>query len=256
MRRLAQLGVASYLLIVADFAAATTVTVGKVIDGDTVEIDGGERVRLIGIDTPENKRNRSGKFTPAQPFYLEAKNFLAELLAKQPVTMQLGAESVDFYGRTLAYLYLPDGADVQAEMLRRGYAMVTAYPPNIAHLESYGATESQACRAAIGIWGDAHFALQELGDGAPIRNGRGRVAGVVTRIKHTGKEVRIILAERVALLIHRGVWRKFWSGKNADDFIGTRLIARGKIKTTSAQKTTMRIRHPFMLRREICASGL
>lgn len=239
-------------------AAGQFVTVTQVIDGDTVEIEGGERVRLLGIDTPEDKRIRTGRdgkkrLVPAQPFFIEAKLLLRELAAKKRVKMTVGAESVGYYGRTLAHLYLPDGTDVQQELLRRGYAMVTAYPPNIAHLQAYAAVESEACRGGIGLWGHPHFALQTLADGEPIRSGMGRVAGTVTAVARRNNDVRLSLDDRLTLLIYRGAWRKFWPDQAAEDLIGRRLIARGRIKS-AGRHHILRIRHPFMLRERECAA--
>jgi len=239
-------------------APAQFVTVTQVIDGDTVEIDGGERVRLLGIDTPEGKRIRKSRdggkrLVPAQPFYIEAKRLLRELVAKRRVQIVTGAESVGHYGRTLARLYRPDGTDVQAEILRRGYAMVTAYPPNIAHLQDYAAIESEACRAKRGLWGAPHFALQTLADGAPIRSGMGRVVGAVTRVEWRNNDVRVSIDDRLTLLIYRGAWRKFWAGQRAEELLGRRLIARGRIKAAGRQHI-LRIRHPFMLRERECAA--
>lgn len=233
------------------------VTVTHVIDGDTVEIEGGERIRLLGIDTPEDKRIRKSgggkRLVPAQPFFIEAKRLLRELVAKKRVKIVIGDESVGYYGRTLAHLYLPDGGDVQVELLRRGYAMVTAYPPNIAHLQPYAAIESEACRARRGLWGAPHFALQELEDGAPIRSGMGRVRGVVTAVARRNNDVRLSLDARLTLLIYRGAWRKFWHGARAEDLVGRRLIARGRIKV-AGKRHILRIRHPFMLRERECAA--
>ncbi|MDD9856693.1 MAG: thermonuclease family protein [Gammaproteobacteria bacterium] len=233
------------------------VMVTHVIDGDTVEIEGGERVRLLGIDTPEDKRIRKSKdggkrLVPAQPFFIEAKRLLRELVAKQRVRIAVGAESVGYYGRTIAQLHLPDGTDVQQALLRRGYAMVVAYPPNIAHLQDYGATEAEACRAGRGLWGHPHFALQTLEDGAAIRSGLGRVVGTVTAVARRNNDVRLNLDGRLTLLIYRGAWRKFWRGR-AEDLMGRRLIARGRIKS-AGRRHILRIRHPFMLRERECAA--
>ena len=255
------------LLFTATARAEQWVNVVYVVDGDTVEIEGDERVRLLGIDAPEDKRLRKAKdggrrLVPAQPFFIEAKRLLRELVAKRRVKMLSGAESVDFYGRTLAYLELPDGADVQRELIRHGYAMVVAYPPNLRHLRAYSQSEAEACRARRGIWGHPHFALQNLDaidDNADIRHGLGRIAGVVTEVKHTGKNIRITLGGlggpggRVTLLIYRGAWRKYWGGRDPKDWLGERLIARGRVKPAGKHKT-VRIRHPFMLRKQVCAA--
>ena len=257
-----------FVLTACRVSAEPLVTVKYVVDGDTVEIEGEERVRLLGIDAPENKRLRKTKagkkrLVPAQPFFIEARDFLRELVDKKKVKIVVGTESVGYYGRTLAHLYLPDetadgianGIDVQQELIRRGFAMVVVYPPNLDHLRDYSKTEAEACRAGRGIWGDPHFALQTIESGAEIRRGLGHVAGVVTSVKYEKENIRIRLGERVALLIYRGAWRKFWQGQDAKELIGTRIIARGRVKSSSRYKT-IRIRHPFMLRDEVCGEWL
>ena len=250
------IGIVSHIVCYVGVASAQQVKVESVVDGDTVEIEGGERVRLLGIDAPENKRvwqsKQGKKFQPAQPFFIEAKRFLHRLVNKKRVRLVIGEPSVGYYGRTLAYLYLPDnssnGSDVQLELIRRGYAMVTVYPPNLQHLQEYARVEAEACRAGRGVWGHPHFALQKLADNKPIRSGRGRIQGVVTSVTYKYVNIRIVLNKRVTLLIHRGVWRKFWQQQRAKDLIGKRIIARGKIKSGNS----MRIRHPFMLRNQQC----
>ena len=244
-----------FVLTACRVSAEPLVTVKYVVDGDTVEIEGEERVRLLGIDAPENKK----KLVPAQPFFIEARDFLRELVDKKKVKIVVGTEPVGYHGRTLAHLYLPDGTadgiDVQQELIRRGFAMVVVYPPNLDHLRDYSKTEAEACRAGRGIWGDPHFALQTIESGAEIRLGLGHIAGVVTSVKYEKENIRIRLGERVVLLIYRGVWRKFWQGQDAKDLVGTRIIARGKVKSSDQHKT-IRIRHPFMLRDEVCGEWL
>lgn len=228
-------------------------TVDHVIDGDTVVLAGGERVRLIGIDTPEGKRIRKTsegrQVTPAQPFYLEAKRALTALVKKRRVTLVDSEESVDRYGRTLAYMSLADGTDVQQELLRRGLAMVVAYPPNLKHLAVYAKTEAEARRARRGIWGHPYFAVRQLAEagGAPVKGGLARIAGVITAVSQKGNNLRITVGDSVTILIYLGTWRKFWPGQNADELIGRRITARGKIKP---KRRTMRITHPFMLKTE------
>ena len=237
------------------------VKVVTVLDGDTVDIENGERVRMLGIDAPEGKRTYRDKkhgvrrITPAQPFFLEARNLLRQLVHRKRVHLEMGNPAVGFYGRTLAYLHLPDGTDVQAQLLARGYAMVTAYPPNLRHLRDYARVEQQACLAKLGVWGHPHFALQNIRAGVPLRTGRGRVRGAVTGVEMSNTDIRITLNHRLTLLIHRGAWRKFWGGQVAENWLGAALIARGKIKQVTRREPvryTMRIRHPFMLRTREC----
>ncbi|HKJ23067.1 MAG TPA: thermonuclease family protein, partial [Gammaproteobacteria bacterium] len=81
--------------------------VAYVYDGDTVRLDDGRRIRLIGVDTPEIAHDGN----PAQPFALAARQFLIDLLHQSggDVRLRYGPERKDHYHRTLAHLYLPDG---------------------------------------------------------------------------------------------------------------------------------------------------
>ncbi|MGI9310552.1 MAG: thermonuclease family protein [bacterium] len=211
-----------------------------VTDGDTVTLASGEAIRLMGIDAPEGKR-----VAVAQPFYLEAKQALAELVQGRRVKMVQGTSLVGVYGRTLAYLHLPDGTDVQREMLRRGYAMMTAYPPDLNHLHDYGVVEAEARRNRVGLWGHPYFAVQRIGQGAAIQGGPGRIAGVITAASATGTRVEITVEDRLKIQILHAFWQKFWPGQDAQAWIGQRALAQGRVKSKSM---TMRIRHPSMLK--------
>lgn len=125
-------------------------TVTRVVDGDTFVVAGGERVRLIGIDTPETVHPRR----PVECFGREASRFLTGLIPPgTPVRLVYDVERLDRYSRTLAYVYrLSDGLFVNAEMVRRGYAQIYTVPPNVAHVEELLAVQREARQAARGLW--------------------------------------------------------------------------------------------------------
>ncbi|MDQ3573478.1 MAG: thermonuclease family protein [Actinomycetota bacterium] len=119
-------------------------------DGDTVVVDPGMRVRLIGVDTPESVDPRRG----VQCFGREAADYTAQLVRPgTPVRLVYDVERRDRYGRTLAYVYrLSDGLFVNAALLRDGYAQVATFPPNVAHVEEFGRLQRQARAAGQGLW--------------------------------------------------------------------------------------------------------
>ena len=217
-------------------------TLRKVLDGDTVELISGERVRLLGIDAPEsNTRNRK---IPPQPFHGKARDALAALVARKRVLLIESVALTDRWGRTLAYLQLPDGTDVQLEMLRSGHAMMTAYPPDLGHLETYREAEAEARRKGVGMWSDPFFEVQPLEQGVPKNDGPVRVSGVITSVSLTGKHIEIVLSERLTLRIWHAVWKRFWGGAEAQNWVGKRALAQGRINSESAR---MGITHPQML---------
>ncbi|UCC61820.1 MAG: thermonuclease family protein [Anaerolineae bacterium] len=125
------------------------VRVSQVVDGDTVELANGRKVRYLGVNTPER----------GQPFYEEAKQFNAELVADKTVRLELDVDTIDQYGRTLAHVFVGD-RHVNLELVRQGYANVYTVPPNVKYSEELLAAEREAREEGRGLW-----ALS----GAPIR---------------------------------------------------------------------------------------
>ncbi|MEA2932087.1 MAG: micrococcal nuclease [Actinomycetota bacterium] len=125
-------------------------TVERVVDGDTLIVAGGHRIRLIGVDTPETKDPRK----PVQCFGREASAFLTDLLPQGTGVRLVGdVEPTDVYDRTLAYAYrLPDGLFVNADLVRQGYARVLTIPPNVAHTDELVVLAEQAREAGRGLW--------------------------------------------------------------------------------------------------------
>ena len=135
--------------------AGIDVVVRKVVDGDTLDVSGGERVRLIGIDTPETK----APDRPVGCFGKEASRFVTTMLPPGTEVRLVGdAEQRDRYGRLLAYVYRrADGLFVNAELLRRGYAQLLTIPPNIAHTDEFAAIASEAREGSQGLWSACTF---------------------------------------------------------------------------------------------------
>lgn len=130
-------------------ASEKTFQVTRVIDGDTFVIQGGVKVRMIGIDTPETVKFN----TPVQPFGKEASNYTKKLLTGKPVRLVYDVQPKDRYGRELAYVYLQDGTFVNALLLKAGYARIMTIPPNVNHADEFVKLQQQAREANKGLWG-------------------------------------------------------------------------------------------------------
>jgi micrococcal nuclease len=99
--------------------------VARVVDGDTLLLEGGQRVRLIGVDTPETKHPEE----PVDPLGTEAAEFVRSLIGTGPVRLEFDRERLDRYERLLAYVWLPDGRLLNDEIIRAGYSTAqTGYP--------------------------------------------------------------------------------------------------------------------------------
>ncbi|MBI2069362.1 MAG: thermonuclease family protein [Elusimicrobia bacterium] len=117
--------------------------VREAIDGDTIILSDGTRVRYIGVDTPEKDR----------PYYQEATDFNRSMVAGRKIRLEYDIEKTDAYGRHLAYVYLKDGTFVNAELLKQGYAYVYTIPPNLKHTEQFVKFQRRAREEKAGLWG-------------------------------------------------------------------------------------------------------
>lgn len=127
------------------------VPVTRVVDGDTIRVmrEGREeRIRLIGIDAPEVDWYGG----QAECFGDQAGRFLRRLLAGERVLLEADREPTDRYGRTLAYVYLEEGLQVNLLLVHEGYAEVTIFPPNDRYEEDLRAAEAEAQEEGRGLW--------------------------------------------------------------------------------------------------------
>ena len=122
-----------------------TALVTRVIDGDTIVIEGGYRVRYIGIDTPE--------IDNGEPFGIEALEANQELVEGKIVRLERDVSQTDKYGRLLRYVY-GDGIFVNAELVRLGLAEAKAYPPDTRYQEDLEELETEAKEASWGMWAE------------------------------------------------------------------------------------------------------
>ncbi|HOW42043.1 MAG TPA: thermonuclease family protein [Candidatus Omnitrophota bacterium] len=139
------------------------ILVTRVVDGDTLKLANGERVRLIGIDTPEvhesyklhRDSQQSGKdISTIRSLGKRSSVFVKELVENKRVRLEFDVERRDKYGRLLAYVYLQDGTFLNAEIIRQGYASLLTYPPNVKHAEEFRKLYQQARDDKRGLWKD------------------------------------------------------------------------------------------------------
>ena len=124
--------------------------VKQVIDGDTLRITNGKKVRLIGVDTPETKHPKK----PVERFGKEAYLFTKRMVEGKEVRLEFDWQRRDKYGRLLAYVYLTDGAFLNAEIIKQGYGFAyTKYP--FKYLDEFGGYEKEARENRRGLWKDS-----------------------------------------------------------------------------------------------------
>jgi len=130
-----------------------TARVERAVDGDTLVVRIGgrqERVRLIGIDTPESVDPRR----PVECFGKEAAARTSDLLPPGTIVRLVrDVEARDRYDRLLAYVYrADDGLFVNMALVEEGYAAVSTFPPNVAHADEFVAAGARAREESRGLW--------------------------------------------------------------------------------------------------------
>jgi micrococcal nuclease len=124
------------------------VLVKRVIDGDTIVLADGRHVRYIGINAPELE-SKSG---PAERFGPEARDFNRKLMAGEKVRLEFDCERHDQYGRVLAYVFLPDGTFVNAELIKSGNAYCVFRRPNTKYDSLLLRLQQKAMAGKAGMW--------------------------------------------------------------------------------------------------------
>jgi micrococcal nuclease len=132
-----------------DTAAMRKVQIRRVIDGDTLLTDGDERIRLIGVDTPETVHPNK----PVQAFGKAASEFTRTQAEGRMMYLEAGYEKTDKYGRTLAFAYFGDGRLLNAEIIRKGFGHAYTQFPH-PYLEHFRSLEKQAREQRVGLWAD------------------------------------------------------------------------------------------------------
>lgn len=132
-------------------------------DGDTISVDMDgkvERIRMIGVDTPETHDPRKA----VQCFGQAASDFTKNLIGNNPVRLQADELSTnrDRYDRLLRYVYLPDGKLVEEEIIRQGYGFAyTSFP--FTKSDHFKQLETDARQQGRGLWGSCQPSQNEQG---------------------------------------------------------------------------------------------
>ncbi len=139
------------------------ILVKRVVDGDTIQLENGERLRLIGIDTPEmhesNKLYRDSRKSNQDIETIKklgrmSYEFTKRLIEGRRVRLEFDVEKHDKYGRLLAYVYLKDGLFVNAEIVKQGFASLMTIPPNVKYADLFKALYQQARENNRGLWAE------------------------------------------------------------------------------------------------------
>lgn len=130
-----------------------TAKIIEVIDGDTVTLDNGERLRYVGIDTPETKHPRKG----IECFGKKASEKNAELVLGKTVRIEKDVSERDRYDRLLRLVYLRTEQGelfVNDYLVRQGYARAVTFPPDVTYTNRFREAQQEAQDNNRGLWGE------------------------------------------------------------------------------------------------------
>ncbi len=136
-------------------AAFTTAQVARVIDGDTIKLTNGQKVRYIGIDAPETKHPQK----PKQCFGKAAHEKNKELVEGKIVRLEKDTRDIDRYGRLLRYVFVGQ-TFVNQELVRQGYAHSSSYPPDVSRQAELDQAEKFARENKLGLWNETNCPLE------------------------------------------------------------------------------------------------
>lgn len=204
-----------------------------VVDGDTLVLDDGRELRLVGLQAPKLPLGRRG--FRAWPLAEEAKAVLEQITLDRRLGLAFTGRREDRHGRRLAHLQREDGLWVQGELLDRGLARVYSFADNRALIVEMLARERAARAAGRGIWGHPFYALRQAGAAAADIGSFQLVEGrVVEAVRARGRVYLNFGADwrtDFTISIAPKAWKLFEAeGIAPDDYRGRRLRVRGWLK--------------------------
>jgi endonuclease YncB( thermonuclease family) len=216
--------------------------VAWVYDGDSLRLEDGRKLRLIGIDTPELGRDSAPDRPGAEPARARLRRLLDARAGR--VLLRPGIEPSDRYGRRLVHLYLPDGRNLARLMLAEGLGFAVAVPPNLRHLDCYFDAEGRARSARRGLWrGDPAIQAIDLPASA---EGFHLIRGRIRRVGNSRRALWLNLHGGLALRVDSPDLQYF-ADLETDARQGRALEVRGWIYRRKGEQR-MQLRHPASLR--------
>jgi endonuclease YncB( thermonuclease family) len=216
-------------------------TVQKIYDGDTVVLNDGRKVRLLGINTPEighrgNMADVGGD---------EAKQWLTGRLLNKKARLVTDIEKTDKYGRTLAHLFTEKKDHINLQLVEAGLAEVTIYPPNLLYADELIKAQDMAEQKKLGLWQREEYQVKPVSSmNQAGHRGWTRLVDKAIGIRYARKFVYIQCSSQFEIRIERQ-WLFLFPDINR--YVGNVVEVRGWLNN-SRNGFSMLIRHPSALK--------
>ncbi len=215
--------------------------VKRVYDGDTIILKNGDRIRLLGINTPEiESRHRQGE----QGGQI-AKQWLKDKLQQGTVFLEYDQQKKDKYDRSLAHLFLENGEHINKEIIQAGLATLSIIPPNLRYVDELKKAEESALKQQLGIWVMEAYqpiSIENL-SADKKRSGWQRFLATATKITSTRKYIRLRLSDKVDIRIPKDNLELF---PELESYLNRPLEIRGWASRTKDRYSIL-IRHPSLI---------
>ncbi len=202
-------------------AGLVPVGVSTVLDGDTLQLDDGRRLRLIGVNTTELGRDGLAD----QPLAQAARRATEVFVRRGGLQLALGRSRRDHYGRYLGHLFDGRGESLEAFLVRQGLGLVVAIPPNLELLDCLQEAEQEARRRRLGLWREAGWPI-DLGRAPQLTPGFQLLRGVVHSVTPGRRSWFVELEGLVVLRIDKQDLDRF-SDRDFSTWVGRPLEVRG-----------------------------
>ena len=152
---------------------------------------------------------------------------LQQLVQGKRVRLIEGSDTVDRYGRTLAYLELEDGTDVQEMMLARGYAAFVAISPNSERINQYVKAEQISRDQSLGIWSLPDFVLESPSARDQIEEGFAVVDSIVSQVRESARYHVFELESGMSVRVAKSHWQLYWDSVLPESYMVRTVEVRG-----------------------------
>lgn len=238
-----QAALAEVLCETSAFDSITSVS--HVIDGDTLITAENTHVRLLGIDTPEIDHETKNH----DPGAVYARTLLNQYLSlSDQIGLVFDKEPKDQYGRTLAHVFLVNGTNLQAELLRSGYAVPYTFPPNLMFADCYYTVAQSAKINKRGIWRYSNFQRIHVSELKLSDRGFRIITGKVTEIIKSKRSLILELNQTLRIFI-LNTNLEYFEPMKLQDQLGKSIEVYGKIDYRD-NVFWLQLRHPYDLKIE------
>ena len=219
------------------------VRISFVQDGDTLVLNDGRRLRLIGIDTPE----LGGRGDPVEPGAIAARDRLRQLMFmhRQQLSLRFDQEREDHYGRLLAHAFVGDGRNLVELLLAAGAGAQILVPPNTWQADCYAEASGTARRQRLGIWALPAYQPKSVSQLDLRSTGFHIIRGRVSHLGSSASAIWVNLVDNFGLRIEREDLDQF-SSLDLDALVGSEIEVRGWVYARKGQ-LRMPLRHPSAL---------